>query len=101
MINQDIEHIAVWGGAEYSVVRVNNIVYDQLAQSRHEDRLEDLDLFSELNIGTIRYPLLWEKYAADKKNFFKLHDQRLDRLQQLGINPIASLLHHGSGPFFT
>lgn len=101
LINQDIENIAIWGGAEYSVVRVNNTIYDQLAQSRHEDRLEDLDLFSELNVGTIRYPLLWEKYAVDKKNFFKLHDQRLDRLQQLGINPIASLLHHGSGPFIT
>ncbi|HET6557023.1 MAG TPA: family 1 glycosylhydrolase [Prolixibacteraceae bacterium] len=99
--NKDIDNIAVWGGAEYSVVRVNNTLYDQLAQSGHEERLDDLDLFSELNIKTIRYPLLWEKYAGNEKNFFKLHDQRLNRLQELGIRPIASLLHHGSGPFFT
>ena len=101
LISQDIENIAIWGGAEYSVVRVNNGIYDQLAQSRHEERLEDLDLFSELNIGTIRYPLLWEKYATDEKHFFALHDRRLNRLQELGIKPVAGLLHHGSGPFFT
>lgn len=45
--------------------------------------------------------MLWEKYAQDQKLFFKLHDQRLDRLRQLDIQPIAGLLHHGSGPFFT
>lgn len=99
--NKDIDNVSVWGGAEYSVVRVNNTIYDQLAQSGHEERLDDLDLFSDLNIKTIRYPLLWEKYAGNEKDFFKLHDQRLNRLQELGIQPIASLLHHGSGPFFT
>lgn len=99
--NKDIDKVAIWGGAEYSVVRVNNSVYDQLAQSGHEERLEDLDLFSELDIKTIRYPLLWEKYAGNEKSFFKLHDQRLGRLQDLGIQPIVGLLHHGSGPFFT
>lgn len=99
--NKDIDKVAIWGGAEYSVVRINNSVYDQLAQSGHEKRLDDLDLFSELSIKTIRYPLLWEKYAGNEKRFFKLHDQRLNRLQELGIQPIASLLHHGSGPLFT
>lgn len=99
--NKDIDKVAIWGGAEYSVVRINNTVYDQLAQSGHEERLDDLNLFSELNIKTIRYPLLWEKYAGNEKSFFKIHDQRLSRLQELGIQPIASLLHHGSGPFFT
>jgi dTDP-4-dehydrorhamnose reductase len=101
VINNDIDHVPIWGGAEYSVVRVHDSIYDQLAQSGHEQRLNDLDLFSDLKISTIRYPLLWEKYAQDEKHFFKLHDQRLDRLQQLGIKPIAGLLHHGSGPFFT
>jgi dTDP-4-dehydrorhamnose reductase len=101
LINKDIENVPIWGGAEYSVVRVHDSIYDQLAQSGHEQRLNDLDLFADLKIRTIRYPLLWEKYAQDKKLFFKLHDQRLERLQQLEINPIAGLLHHGSGPFFT
>ena len=101
LINQDIDSIPIWGGAEYSVVRVQDRIYDQLAQSGHEQRLNDLDLFSELKIKTIRYPLLWEKYALDQKSFFNLHDERLERLQELGIQPIAGLLHHGSGPFFT
>ncbi|MGE5393739.1 MAG: SDR family oxidoreductase [Candidatus Saccharibacteria bacterium] len=99
--NKDIDNVPIWGGAEYSVVRVHDNIYDQLAQSGHEERLNDLDLFSDLKISTIRYPMLWEKYAQDEKLFLKLHDQRLDRLRELGIKPIAGLLHHGSGPFFT
>ncbi|HLN74582.1 MAG TPA: family 1 glycosylhydrolase [Prolixibacteraceae bacterium] len=101
VITKDIINVPIWGGAEYSVVRVHDSIYDQLAQSGHEERLNDLDLFADLKIRTIRYPLLWEKYSQDEKLFFKLHDQRLDRLQQLDIKPIAGLLHHGSGPFFT
>lgn len=101
VIHQDIDTVPIWAGAEYSVVRVFDSIYDQLAQSGHEERLNDLNLFADLNIRTIRYPLLWEKFAQDEKLFFKLHDQRLERLQQLDIKPIAGLLHHGSGPFFT
>lgn len=101
LIHQDIENVPIWGGAEYSVVRVHDRIYDQLAQSGHEQRLNDLDLFSDLKIRTIRYPLLWEKYARNEKSFFDLHDTRLNRLQELNIKPIAGLLHHGSGPFFT
>lgn len=93
--------VEIWGGTEYSVVRVRGSVYDQLACSGHEDRTEDLELFGDLGIKTIRYPLLWEKYSGHEAEFFKLHDDRLQKLGELGIKPIASLLHHGSGPFFT
>lgn len=93
--------VEIWGGAEYSVVRVRDSVYDQLECSGHEDRAEDLDLFNDLGIKTIRYPLIWEKYSGNESEFFRLHDIRLKKLKELGIKPIASLLHHGSGPFFT
>lgn len=76
-------------------------MHDQLQKSGHEQRLGDLDLFSDLGIKKIRYPLLWEKYEKGKDQFLCLHDQRLDRLGALGISPIAGLLHHGSGPPFT
>jgi dTDP-4-dehydrorhamnose reductase len=99
--DENINTIEIWGGSEYSFVRVQNSVYDQSAQSGHEDRISDLKLFSELNIKTIRYPLLWEKYEAGKKKFFKVNDERLEKLGELGIKPIAGLLHHGSGPFYT
>lgn len=93
--------VEIWGGAECSVVRVGNSVYDQLSRSGHEERSGDPDLFAEAGIRTIRYPLLWEKHANNEKSFFELHDSRLRNLLELGITPIAGLLHHGSGPFFT
>ncbi|HLN54495.1 MAG TPA: sugar nucleotide-binding protein [Bacteroidales bacterium] len=93
--------IEIWGGAEYSVVRVGNNVYDQLSCSGHEERSGDPDYFHELGIKTIRYPLLWEKYDGNEEKFFRFHDSRLEQLDKLGITPVAGLLHHGSGPFFT
>jgi dTDP-4-dehydrorhamnose reductase len=100
-LDKEDHKIEIWGGVECSFVRVRNEVYDQLLQNRHENRISDLELFSTLKIKKIRYPLLWERYAADPKNFFNLHESRLNKLQELGIQPVAGLLHHGSGPFFT
>jgi dTDP-4-dehydrorhamnose reductase len=93
--------VEIWGGVECTVVRIKNSVHDQLKISGHENRLEDLNLFSDLGIKTIRYPLLWEKYLDDEEHFFQLNDQRLNKLQELEITPIAGLLHHGSGPVVT
>ncbi|HLP73031.1 MAG TPA: hypothetical protein VK155_09030, partial [Bacteroidales bacterium] len=93
--------VEIWGGAECSFVRVGNSVYNQLGRSGHMTRIDDLDLFAGLNIKTIRYPLLWEMYAGDQAGFIRLNDLRLDHLRELGIKPIAGLLHHGSGPFST
>lgn len=93
--------IEIWGGVECSVVRIDGTVHDQLKMNGHESRLEDLDLFAEIGIKKLRYPLLWEKYASQKDNFFALHDVRLEKLRSLNIDPIAGLLHHGSGPFET
>ena len=98
---RNISPVEIWGGAEYTIVRIKDSIHDQLSLSGHEERPEDLNLFADLNVKTIRYPLLWEKYVIDKKRFFFIHDQRLERLRELGIKPIAGLLHHGSGPFFT
>ncbi len=93
--------IEIWGGVECSVVRINGTVHDQLKMNGHEDRLDDLDLFAEIGLKKLRYPLLWEKYASQKENFFTKHDARLEKLRLLNIEPIAGLLHHGSGPFET
>jgi dTDP-4-dehydrorhamnose reductase len=95
------EGIEIWGGAESSVVRINNSVYDQIARTGFEEGTDDLQYFFDLGIRTIRYPLLWEKCNPNEKEFFSIHDERLSKLQDLGITPIAGLLHHGSGPFHT
>lgn len=92
----------IWGGAEYSYVRTGDTVYDEISATGHESESgADLGLYKELGINTIRYPLLWERCSADEKQFFALHDKRLNKLLSLGIKPVAGLLHHGSGPFFT
>lgn len=91
----------IWGGVECTVARVRNKVHDQLILNGHERRLDDLELIADLGIRTIRYPILWEKYYKNPKNFFLLHDKRLQKLRDLNISPIAGLIHHGSGPFIT
>lgn len=93
--------VEIWGGAECSYVRVRDSVYDQLTRSGHINRNDDLYLFADLNIRTIRYPLLWEMYVRNPGQFLSVNDFRLNRLRELGITPVAGLLHHGSGPSFT
>ena len=96
------EHsVEIWGGVECTIARLKNRVHDQLEKSGHESRLSDFNLFADLGIKKIRYPLLWEKYELEKDKFLLLHDERLNKLRELEILPIAGLLHHGSGPIFT
>ena len=93
----------IWGGIECTVNRVGDRYYDQVVRTGHQFRPEDLNQFAELGIKAIRYPLLWERLAPQqwRDTFFEWSDVRLDRLRELGIRPIAGLLHHGSGPAHT
>lgn len=100
-VNQENSPVEIWGGVECSIVRIHGTVHDQLKMNGHEDRIDDFELFADLGITKLRYPLLWEKYASQKELFFPLHDKRLHKLRSLGITPVAGLLHHGSGPFET
>jgi dTDP-4-dehydrorhamnose reductase len=95
--------LAMWAGIECTVNRVGDRYFDQLQRSGHHDRIADLDLLAELGVRTVRYPVLWERTApttitdAD----WSWPDARLSRLRELGIAPIAGLVHHGSGPVHT
>ena len=91
----------IWGGVECTVARVRNKVHDQLTLNGHENRMSDLELFKDLGIKTIRYPMLWEKFEKNPQAFLMLHKKRLDKLKELNIAPIVGLMHHGSGPFYT
>lgn len=87
----------IWGGIECTVNRVGDRFFDQVVRTGHDARLEDLNRFAELGITAIRYPLLWERFARSAEAF-RWEDERLGRLRELGIRPIAGLMHHGSGP---
>jgi len=92
--------LELWGGVECTVNRVGDQYFDQLARSRHDVRLADLQLFANLGVRALRYPVLWERTApydpADAR--WDWADERLHCLRDLGIRPIIGLVHHGSGP---
>ena len=93
----------IWGGIECTVNRVGDRFFDQVVRTGHEERLDDLARFADLGITAIRYPILWERFAhaASTDDAFRWVDERLGRLRELGIRPIAGLMHHGSGPVHT
>ena len=95
--------LEIWAGVECTVNRVGDEYSDQLDRNGHATRLEDLELFAELGISAIRYPVLWERTAPDSLDEpnWLWPDVRLKKLQELGVRPIVGLVHHGSGPRYT
>jgi dTDP-4-dehydrorhamnose reductase len=94
------ERLQLWGGIECTVNRVQDTYRDQLLENGHDKRDDDLDRFADLHLDAIRYPVLWERTAPNGPSAadWRWPDRRLNRLRELGISPIAGLLHHGSGP---
>ena len=92
--------LEVWGGIECTVNRIGDRYFDQLEWSGHYGRLDDLDRIATLGIRTLRVPLLWERIAPDglAAADWSWTDAMLGRLRELGVRPIATLVHHGSGP---
>ncbi|HYC53973.1 MAG TPA: family 1 glycosylhydrolase [Candidatus Binatia bacterium] len=93
--------IELWAGVECTVNRVGDRRLDQTAKSGHRFRIQDLELFARLGPRRLRYPVLWEMVAPDgdlSRADWSWTDERLQRLRELGLEPIAGLIHHGSGP---
>ena len=95
--------LELWGGVECSVVRIGDEYRNQVVDTGHCARFADLDAMAELGIKAVRYPILWETVAPETPTEldFSWHDERLERLRELGIKVIAGLVHHGSGPRYT
>jgi dTDP-4-dehydrorhamnose reductase len=95
--------LELWGGTESTVNRVQNTYFDQLERTGHHARLVDLDLFADLGISALRYPVLWERTAPNgvQSADWTWADERLGRLRELRLRPIVGLVHHGSGPSHT
>lgn len=95
--------LQLWGGAECTVNRVGDIYGDQTRRSGHQDHVADIDLFADLGLAAIRYPILWERVAPDDSSVsdWTWSDDRLNRLRDRDVRVIAGLLHHGSGPRYT
>jgi len=89
-------NLEIWASPEPTIARVGkNEWRDQLAETGHYARLDDIDRIASLGVHASRYPVLWER--AD----FAWARPRLERLCESGVEPIVTLLHHGSGPAHT
>lgn len=95
--------LELWGGLECTVARIGEDYRDQLAETGHCDRADDLERIAGLGIRTLRYPALWESFAAGTTDdaYGRWLDGRLAEMRRLGIRPILGLVHHGSGPRHT
>jgi dTDP-4-dehydrorhamnose reductase len=100
METETADGLELWGGVECTVNRVGNSFFNQLERTGHWERESDLDRFAELGLRTLRFPILWETLAraADGPIDWSWSDRHVTRLRELGVRPIAGLLHHGSGP---
>lgn len=93
----------LWAGPECTVNRTQSGYTDQVRLSGHHDRASDIELFADLGIAAIRYPVLWERVAPLDGNSadWRWPDERLNDLRNRSIRPIVGLVHHGSGPSYT
>jgi len=97
---REIPPLAMWAGVECTVNRIGDQYFDQLEWNGHATRIDDLKQFADLGVEMIRYPILWERIAPNglAQADWSWADERLTALDDLGIRPIAGLVHHGSGP---
>lgn len=92
--------LALWGGVECTVNRVQETFFDQLALSGHHDRLaEDLEFFASLGLRTLRTAMNWERFVASGS--WEASDRLMGEMRRLSLRPIVGLVHHGSGPVST
>ena len=94
----------VWASPEPTIARIGpRARRNQLAETGHLTRESDLDALASLGVSATRYPVLWEATAPDDVRVLDLRwaRRRLGRLRELGIEPVVTLLHHGSGPAYT
>ncbi|WP_256010941.1 family 1 glycosylhydrolase [Desertivirga xinjiangensis] len=92
--------VEVWGGIECTINRVRHTYLDQLHFAGHYTREKDIELLCSLGIKRLRYPVIWEKHQPTQNKTIEWGsiERNLNRLRELGVEPIAGLVHHGSGP---
>jgi dTDP-4-dehydrorhamnose reductase len=63
-------------------------------------RPDDAERLAVLGVRASRTPVLWERVARDDATDYDFREpaRRLEALRRCGVEPIVTLLHHGSGP---
>lgn len=95
--------LELWGGAECTIVRLDDEYRDQAEETGHRARRDDIARIADLGVTTLRFPILWEAVAPERPDRldFAWSDDRLALLRERGVKVIGGLLHHGSGPLYT
>lgn len=72
--------------------------FDEFELTQHYDRWhDDLDLAAELGVVAMRYSVPWYRAEASPAVYdFSWLDGPIDRLNELGIEPILDLIHYGT-----
>ena len=99
-----MQGLEIWVSPEPTVARVTaDRTVDQLALTGHDRRDADVALLASLGIDASRTPVLWERSAPNDPTVVDLRwaERRLTLLREAGVEPIVTLLHHGSGPRYT
>jgi dTDP-4-dehydrorhamnose reductase len=94
--------LAIWGGLECTINRVCDHYFDQFAQANLYAE-PNQELIAGLGIQKLRFPVLWERHqpAQETDIDWSYTDGQLAFYRDRGIDVIATLVHHGSGPSFT
>jgi hypothetical protein len=96
--------LELWASPEPTVARIDAVtVRDQIAETGHDVRPDDAERIAALGVHASRVPVLWERVAPADPNErdYREPRRRLDALRAAGVEPIVTLLHHGSGPAYT
>jgi dTDP-4-dehydrorhamnose reductase len=96
--------LEIWASPEPTFARIDaNTVRDQIAETGLDVRCGDAERIAALGASASRAPVLWERVApADPhERDYREPERRLDALRAAGVEPIVTLLHHGSGPRYT
>jgi dTDP-4-dehydrorhamnose reductase len=96
--------LELWASPEPTVARIDtDTVRDQIAETGLDVRTGDAERIAALGVSASRVPVLWERVAPidPHEHDFSEPARRLNALRVAGIEPIVTLLHHGSGPQYT
>ena len=96
--------LELWASPEPTFARIDaTTVRDQSAETGLDVRTGDAERIAALGVTASRVPVLWERVspADPHERDYREPERRLDALRAAGIEPIVTLLHHGSGPPFT
>lgn len=96
--------LELWASPEPTFARIDAAtVRDQSAETGLDVRPGDAERIAALGVTASRTPVLWERVspASPHERDFSEPERRMNALRSAGIEPIVTLLHHGSGPPYT